>query len=52
MAEEGFFCEEDALKTAEKWIQNFLSVVLNNVDFIAIRRREPDKKGNLQKMKN
>jgi transposase len=44
MTEEGFFCEEDALKTVEKWIQYFLSVVLNNVDLIAIRRHESGKR--------
>ena len=42
---EDFFCEEDALKAAEKWIQDFSSVVLDKVDLITIKKRESGKKG-------
>jgi transposase len=42
---EDFFCEEDALKAAEKWIQDFSSVVFDKVDLKAINIREPGKRG-------
>jgi transposase len=42
---EDFFCEEDALKAAEKWIQDFPSVSLEKVDMKSIKKRESGKRG-------
>jgi transposase len=42
---EDFFCEEDALKAAEKWIQDFPSVSFEKVDVKSIKKREPGKRG-------
>ena len=42
---EDFFCEEDALKAAEKWSQDFPSVSLEKVDLKAIKKRELGKRG-------
>ena len=42
---EDFFCEDDALKAAEKWIQDFPSIVFENVDLKAIKKRESGKRG-------
>ncbi|KKG87642.1 transposase [Methanosarcina mazei] len=42
---EDFFCEEDALKAAEKWIQDFPSVSFEKVDVKSIKKRESGKKG-------
>jgi transposase len=42
---EDFFCEEDALKAAEKWIADFPSVSLEKVDVKSIKKREPGKRG-------
>ncbi len=44
-----FFCEEDALKTAEKWIQDFPSVMFEKIDLKAINKREPGKRGRTSK---
>ena len=40
-----FFCEEDALKAAETWIQDFPSVVFDKKELKSINKREPGKKG-------
>ncbi|KKH27273.1 IS1634 family transposase [Methanosarcina mazei] len=42
---EDFFCEEDALKAAEKWITDFPSVSLEKVDVNSIKKRESGKRG-------
>ena len=42
---EDFFCEEDALKAAEKWIQDFPSVSFEKVDVKSIKKRELGKRG-------
>ncbi|KKG51870.1 IS1634 family transposase [Methanosarcina mazei] len=42
---EDFFCEEDALKAAEKWITDFPSVSLEKVDVKSIKKRESGKRG-------
>ncbi len=42
---EDFFCEEDGLKVADKWIQEFSSVMFDKVDLKAINKREPGKRG-------
>jgi transposase len=40
-----FFCEEDALKVAEDWIQEFPSVLFDKVSLKSITKREPGKRG-------
>jgi transposase len=40
-----FFCEEDALKAAEEWIQEFPSVLFDKVSLKSITKREPGKRG-------
>jgi transposase len=40
-----FFCEEDALKTAEEWTQEFPSVLFDKVSLKSITKREPGKRG-------
>jgi transposase len=40
-----FFCEEDALKAAEEWIRDFPSVMIENIDLKAIKKRESSKRG-------
>ena len=42
---EDFFCKEDALKAAEKWIQDFPSVSFEKVDVTSIKKRESGKRG-------
>ncbi|MDR3666542.1 MAG: IS1634 family transposase [Ignavibacteriaceae bacterium] len=44
-----FFCEEDALKIAEEWIQDFPSVMFEKIDLKAIYKREPGKRGRTSK---
>jgi transposase len=44
-----FFCEEDALKAAEEWIQEFQSVLFEKTDLKAIKKREPGKRGRTSK---
>ena len=44
-----FFCEEDALKTAEEWIQDFPSVMFEKIDLKAINKRELGKRGRTSK---
>jgi len=44
-----YFCEEDALKAAEIWIQDFPSVVFEKVELKAIIKREPGKRGRIAK---
>ncbi len=46
---ENFFCEEDALKAAEKWIQNLPSVLFEKIDLKAIKKRESGKRGSHSK---
>ena len=46
---EDFFCEEDALKAAEKWIKDFPSISLENVDVKSIKKRESGKRGRISK---
>jgi transposase len=46
---EGFFCEEDVLKVAEKWIQDFPSIVFEKADLKAIKKREEGKRGRISK---
>jgi len=45
LAGEDFFCEEDALKAAEKWIADFPSVLFEKVDLKTIKKREAGKRG-------
>ncbi len=40
-----FFCEEDALKAAEIWIQDFPSVVFDKIEVKSIKKRESGKRG-------
>ncbi len=40
-----FFCEEDALKAAEEWIQEFPSVLFEKTDLKDTMKREPGKRG-------
>jgi len=47
-----FFCEEDALKAVEEWTQEFPSVLFDKVCMKSVMKREPNKRGNLQKMRN
>ncbi|AAM04455.1 predicted protein [Methanosarcina acetivorans C2A] len=42
---ENFFCEEDALKAAEKWIADFPSVSLEKVDVKSTKKRKSGKRG-------
>ncbi|HWR25551.1 MAG TPA: IS1634 family transposase [Methanosarcina sp.] len=42
---EDFFCEEDALKAAKKWIQDFPSVSFEKMDLKTIKKREAGKRG-------
>jgi transposase len=44
-----FFCEEDALKAAEKWIADFPSILFEKVDLKAIKKREEGKRGRISK---
>lgn len=37
---EDFFCQEDALKAAEKWIADFPSAVYEKADLKTIKKRE------------
>lgn len=46
---EDFFCEEDALKAAEKWIKDFPSISLEKVDVKSIKKRESGKRGRFSK---
>lgn len=48
---EDFFCEEDALKAAEKWIKDFPSISLEKVDVKSIKKRESGKRGRISKDK-
>ncbi|AKB52086.1 Mobile element protein [Methanosarcina barkeri str. Wiesmoor] len=49
LAGDDFFCEEDALKAAEKWIADFPSVLFEKVDLKTIKKREKGKRGRLLK---
>jgi transposase len=40
-----FFCEEDALKAAEIWIQDFPYVEFNKLELKSVKKRESSKKG-------
>jgi transposase len=40
-----FFCEEDALKAADIWIQDFPYVEFDKIELKSIKRRESGKKG-------
>ena len=40
-----FFCEEDALKAADIWIQDFPYVEFDEIELKSIKRRESGKKG-------
>jgi transposase len=44
-----YFCEEDALKAAEMWIQDFPSVVFEKVELKVNKKREPGKRGRIAK---
>jgi transposase len=44
-----FFCEEDALKVAETWIQDFPSVVFDKIELKSIKKRESGKRGRISK---
>jgi len=46
---EDFFCEEDALKAAEKWIADFPSIVFEKVDLKTVKKRETGKRGRISK---
>jgi transposase len=46
-----FFCEEDALKVAEAWIQDFPSVVFDKIEVKSIKKRESGKRGRPLKMR-
>jgi transposase len=46
---EDFFCGEDALKAAEKWIQDFPSISFEKVYVTSIKKRESGKRGRLSK---
>lgn len=45
LAGDDFFCEEDALKAAEKWIADFPSILFEKVDLKTIKKREKGKRG-------
>ncbi|AKB49319.1 Mobile element protein [Methanosarcina barkeri str. Wiesmoor] len=45
MTGEDFFCEEDALKAAKKWIADFPSVVFEKIYLKTIKKREAGKRG-------
>ena len=49
LAGDDFFCEEDALKAAEKWIADFPSVIFEKVDLKTIKKREAGKRGRISK---
>jgi transposase len=40
-----FFCEEDALKAAEEWTQEFPSIILDKASVKVVTKREQGKKG-------
>lgn len=40
-----YFCEEDALKAAEKWIQDYPSIVFEKVELKTVKKRESGKRG-------
>lgn len=40
-----FFCEEDALKAAKIWIQDFPSVIFDKIELKSIKKRESGKRG-------
>jgi transposase len=42
---EDFFCEEDVLKAAEEWTQEFPSVLLDKISLKSVTKREPGKRG-------
>jgi len=42
---QNFSCEEDALRAAETWIQNFPSVIFDKIELKSIKKRESGKKG-------
>ena len=44
-----FFCEEDSLKAAEIWIQDFHSVVFDKIELKSIKKRESGKRGRISK---
>jgi len=44
-----FFCEEDALKAAEIWIQDFPSIVFDKIELKSIKKRESGKRGRISK---
>jgi transposase len=46
------FCEEDALKAAEEWTQEFSSVLFDKISLKSITKREPGKRGRPLKDEN
>jgi transposase len=49
LAGDDFFCEEDALKEAEKWIAYFPSVLFEKIDLKTVKKREAGKRGRISK---
>ena len=42
---QNFSCEEDALRAAEMWIQDFPSIIFDKIELKSIKKRESGKKG-------